>query len=91
MEPRKFRCPYCGTAECRTSHIRFWDIPRLAVLKLPVRCAVCLERFYVGYRTSLWLLGQQRLRAFKAMEDRIGAARQIDDTGRSRHGMIDTK
>jgi hypothetical protein len=55
-------CPYCGTPKFRTSRVRFSDIPRLALLQLPVRCRLCRERFHVGISLALNLMQSQKVR-----------------------------
>lgn len=56
------RCPYCGTAKFRTSHLRFPDLARLALLQFPVRCKLCRERTYVGLSLALNVLQAERVR-----------------------------
>ena len=46
--PPPMNCPHCGTPRFADSRIRLADIPRLFLLKVPVRCLVCRERFSIG-------------------------------------------
>ena len=41
-------CPHCGTTRIRSSRMRISDIANLALLRLPVRCCSCLERFHLS-------------------------------------------
>jgi len=75
--------------QCRTSRIRLSDIPRLFVLQLPVRCTICLERFHVGYRTSLRMLSDQRSRSYLVMEAHILQSKQTAPSNEKHSGMID--
>jgi hypothetical protein len=46
-------CPNCGIGFLRTSRIRLADLPRLLILRWPVRCSVCADRSYVGLGTAM--------------------------------------
>ncbi len=46
-------CPYCGTSTFRLSHLRLTDFSRLILLRFPVRCRLCRERFYVFLSTAM--------------------------------------
>ena len=60
-------CPYCGTSKFRTSRLRLEDVPRLALLQLPVRCRSCRERSYSTVSIFLETLKAQRLREEEAL------------------------
>jgi hypothetical protein len=73
-------CPYCGTPKFRTSRIRLSDIPRLALLQLPVRCRLCRERFHVGISLALHLMQSQRIRETEEAEERRGKFKGKDNS-----------
>jgi hypothetical protein len=39
-------CPSCASSDLRTSRFRRTDIRRLFLLKVPLRCRICRERYY---------------------------------------------
>jgi hypothetical protein len=49
-------CPRCKNPALRTSELRLADILHLIVLRYPVRCRSCYNRFHIG------LFSAQRLR-----------------------------
>jgi hypothetical protein len=49
-------CLYCGSNRLRLSRFHLFDIPRLLVLQLPVRCRSCGERFD-AFAFEAWKLG----------------------------------
>jgi len=67
------------------------DVPYLALLQLPVRCSICLERFHVGYRTSLRMLSEQRSRSFLVMEAHMMQEKQGGASNDVHRGMIETE
>jgi hypothetical protein len=60
-------CPHCGTPRFRDSRIRLTDIPRLFLLRVPVRCLLCRERFSISMslasrmRQNMNVAGEERL------------------------------
>jgi hypothetical protein len=40
-------CHICGSKAFQFARLRFRDLPRLLVLKYPMRCWVCRDRDYV--------------------------------------------
>jgi hypothetical protein len=73
-------CPYCGTPKFRTSHVRFSDLPRLALLQFPVRCRLCRERFHVGVSLAMHLLQSERVREGEEAELRREKYKAKDNT-----------
>jgi hypothetical protein len=43
-----FHCPLCGGATFRRSRLTWQDLPRLALLEIPLRCQDCGERATVS-------------------------------------------
>lgn len=41
------RCPRCGLRTIRSSQFRLFDLPRLFLLRSPMRCKSCRTRFYI--------------------------------------------
>ena len=41
-------CPRCGSGNLRPAHFRRSDLPYLLILRFPVRCRYCRDRFHVG-------------------------------------------
>ena len=41
-------CPNCWSSEIRSSHFRFVDLAWLVMLKLPLRCEECQQRFHAS-------------------------------------------
>ncbi len=64
----KIQCPSCGGTEARTSRLRILDVIYLGILKMPVRCRICMERYHVDYRMALQQLHWQQSRSFLVME-----------------------
>jgi len=50
-------CLWCESSSVRNSRLRLADIPRLLLLRWPVRCRACDERYYVTV-FSAWSLHQ---------------------------------
>jgi hypothetical protein len=42
------RCRICGKSTVHISHFRLFDVLRLILLQLPVRCRTCRRRYYVS-------------------------------------------
>ena len=40
-------CPRCGLRTIRSSQFRLFDLPRLLMLRSPMRCRSCRTRFYI--------------------------------------------
>ncbi len=40
------QCLECGSVKIRPSRLRLSDMPRLMLLRMPVRCHTCLSRTY---------------------------------------------
>ncbi len=60
MSMQRLRCSCCGSRKVRPSHIRLlYDVPQFLMLRWPVRCRYCRERFHVNIRAAM------RLRADK--------------------------
>ncbi len=39
-------CRLCGSSDLSSSHFRLRDLPRLLLLRYPMRCWVCRQRDY---------------------------------------------
>jgi hypothetical protein len=55
-------CQWCGSPEIRNSRLRLADLPRLSVLRYPVRCRSCEERYFISLFTALKLRAAERAR-----------------------------
>jgi hypothetical protein len=57
-------CRFCGLSNFRTSHLRFrtFDLSRLLVLRLPVRCLACDERAFTSLSQFLKVRDASRAR-----------------------------
>jgi len=60
--------------------VRFSDIPRLALLQLPVRCRLCRERFHVGISLALNLMQSQKVREQEEAAERRDKFKGKDNT-----------
>ena len=49
-------CFHCRSNDLRLSRLHSFDIPKLFLLKIPVRCRSCRERFYASLFPA-WKLG----------------------------------
>ena len=57
-------CFHCGSSDLRLSHLQFEDLSELCLLRVPLRCRLCYDRFYVSlFRT--WRSGILRKAAHK--------------------------
>jgi hypothetical protein len=56
----EMNCGACGSTRFRVSRFRVLDVPRLLILKYPVRCLSCQERTYASVS---WVLEYKRKRA----------------------------
>jgi hypothetical protein len=53
MSMQRLRCSCCGSRNLRPSHIRlFYDVIQFLMLRWPVRCRRCRERFHVNIRPA---------------------------------------
>lgn len=64
-------CPHCGTPRFRSSRLSFTDLPRLAMLQVPVRCLLCRERFHIGIFLAFRLRGSEPLRSSDRLQQPI--------------------
>jgi len=57
-------CRFCGLEKFRPSHFRFrpYDLGRLLLLQLPVRCLNCEERRYASLHQFLKLRSKYKMR-----------------------------
>jgi DNA-directed RNA polymerase subunit N (RpoN/RPB10) len=62
------KCFYCQSNRLRLSHFHLFDIPRLLILQLPVRCRSCGERFY-AIVFEAWKLGLTKKAGIKPAQD----------------------
>jgi hypothetical protein len=55
MAMRRSKCFSCGSSNLRLSHFRLmlFDVFGLAVLRLPVRCRYCRERFHLNVLSAM--------------------------------------
>lgn len=56
------RCPHCGLRTIRRSQIRVMDVPRLLLLRYPMRCRTCRARFYITIFALVRLRKEARAR-----------------------------
>ena len=66
------KCPHCGSGDFRSSHLRMADVLRLAILQRPLRCSICLERFYLRRKVA-----NQAWRAHERTESPAQAAAAV--------------
>jgi DNA-directed RNA polymerase subunit RPC12/RpoP len=56
MSMQRLRCTNCGSRNVRPAHIRLLtDILQFVILRLPVRCRYCRERFHVAIHAAFKL------------------------------------
>jgi hypothetical protein len=55
-------CQWCGSSEIRSSRLRLADLPRLSVLRYPVRCRSCEERYFISVFAALKLRAAEKAR-----------------------------
>lgn len=53
-------CDACGSTRFRVSRFRVSDVPRLFILRYPVRCIACHKRTYAFLS---WIMEHKRNRA----------------------------
>ena len=71
-------CPFCGSDRVRSSRFRVMDIPRSLLLRFPVRCRDCEERFHVPNKLAREVrraTEQRRLERISEEANRSGAER----------------
>lgn len=56
------RCILCGSTNFRLSRLRVSDLPRMVVLRYPVRCRDCHKRAFMGLPFALKVGYEDRLR-----------------------------
>lgn len=86
MSEENLKCPYCGLRRCSTSHFRLSDLPYLLLLRLPVRCHSCQERFYVNYLRVLRMMHGQRSRSYLIQQAEL--SRQEDPVTTMEEGAV---
>ncbi len=73
-------CPHCGSAKFRASKLRVLDLPRLLILRYPVRCRICYKRKFVGI-----LLAMKVRRADKIRHEEVHRRRKIEASSNAEH------
>jgi hypothetical protein len=55
-------CQWCGSPSIRNSRLRLADLPLLSLLRYPVRCRSCEERYFISVFAALKRRGAEKAR-----------------------------